>query len=385
MPPLKRHFSRNNIHPTRISSLNVISAQIDESQKLRKICSTCVNEGLCDITPAHIPVPIVAFERYIITEFLIAAFGIICGFVQYFNIYQSSWWLPNSYFGLNLHLIDWFVIQFSVIMTVRPLVFSIIKKYVMQILNKFENNPNLSPCIRLNLFQILGILVHRCFTSSQRSRDEIDFLRADFNARMKCLLFNSFANAYYCVYIPACYSQGFLYFEDNWVSYYIILVWFTCICVYLTRYFSFNYYDTCHRAALHLGKWTKINGKCTPCYAWIDSIFWYKGVVVKYNGIIYKAESLIASAEPGNKIHDFFYCCFVKPGLLICWWLGLEISVVCLQFVFLLLSTEWNHILASCTMLICTYYSLYKCIKIYVLCDTFYKLEDSVQTKMIVT
>lgn len=64
-------------------------------------------------------------------------------------------------------------------------------------------------CDRLNLFQILGILVHRCFTSSQRSRDEIDFLRADFNARMKCLLFNSFANAYYCVYIPACYSQVF--------------------------------------------------------------------------------------------------------------------------------------------------------------------------------
>lgn len=145
--------------------------------------------------------------------------------------------------------------------------------------------------------------------------------------------------------------------------------------------------------------------------SWVDSTFWYKGIVVKHNGLMYRAESLTNSAEPGNKVHEYFFvsivrvvvgsdrktfiflsltyslenfqCCFAKPGSLIYWWLGLEICVVCLQFVFLLFSTQWNHVLASCMMLLCTYYSLYKCIKNYNLCDTLYTLEDAVQTRMI--
>lgn len=43
--------------------------------------------------------------------------------------------------------------------------------------------------------------------------------------------------------------------------------------------------------------------------SWIDSTFWYKGIVVKHNGIIYRAENLTNSAEPGNKIHEYFYVC----------------------------------------------------------------------------
>lgn len=61
--------------------------------------------------------------------------------------------------------------------------------------------------IPLYFCRFVGILMHRCALSSQRSRDEVEFLRADFNARMKCLLFNSFSNTYYCVYIPASFSQ----------------------------------------------------------------------------------------------------------------------------------------------------------------------------------
>lgn len=29
--------------------------------------------------------------------------------------------------------------------------------------------------------------------------------------------------------------------------------------------------------------------------------------MVKHNGLVYRAESLITSAEPGNKIHEYFY------------------------------------------------------------------------------
>lgn len=137
----------------------------------RKICSTCITEGLCDVVPVHIPVPVTASECFIVTEILIAAFSFLCGFIQYFNVYQSSWWLPNSHFGLvhfysvifhfvvlfrwwelfnfqNSYLIDWFVVQFIVAMTLRPFIFTVVKKYVMKLVNRFENNRNLSPCLR---------------------------------------------------------------------------------------------------------------------------------------------------------------------------------------------------------------------------------------------
>ncbi|XP_065225144.1 transmembrane protein 39A [Planococcus citri] len=447
MPPGKRHFSRASIHPTRIQTSNVITTPPEEKtekpEKTKKLCTNCIGEVLHEIVPVHIPVPMSSSENYLVSEFLIALFSVACGFVQYFNIYQNAWWLPHSYhhYGLNLHLIDWFIVQFIIVMTLRPSIFSIVRIYVMKLISKFESNRNLSPCIRMILSFIFtgygvycgmyiwwiygfvmlsimylpwvlymyiyssnireyfdlrvvhlpsagfikGILVHRCTNSSQRSRDEVDFLRADFNARMKCLLFNSFTNAYYCVYIPACFSQGFLYFEDSWVSYFIILMWFSCICVYLTQYFSFNYYDACHRAALHLGKWgkvTKVNGK-TSYFVWFEGSFWYKGIIVKHNGNLWRAENLTNSAEPGNRAHEYFYRCFGKPGFLIYCWVLMTLSVCCLQFVFLMCSNQWNHILAACMMLTCSYYSLYKCIKSYKLSDTLYKLEEQVQTKMI--
>ena len=65
------------------------------------------------------------------------------------------------------------------------------------------------------------------------------------------------------------------------------------------------------------------------------------------------------------------------------WWVAMEVGVVCLQFVFLLFSTQWNHVLASCIMLSCTYSSLYKCFKNFNLFDTLYKLEGAVQARMI--
>lgn len=139
----------------------------------RKVCTTCINEGLSDIVPVHIPVPVTSSENYWLSEFFIALFSFACGFVQYFNIYQNAWWLPHSYhhYGLvkfisksmyihllsrvqgfkmlqNLHLIDWFIVQFIVVMTLRPFIFSIVRIYVMKLVSKFESNRNLSPCIR---------------------------------------------------------------------------------------------------------------------------------------------------------------------------------------------------------------------------------------------
>ena len=146
----------------------------------RKVCVTCINEGMYDVLPLHLPAPRLSSENYLGTELFLVLFSIVCGFMQYFNIYQNAWWLPHSYphYGLvsrcirewtsndsldqkvaygifqNLHLIDWFVVQFILIMAVRPLLFTVARGYIMTIINRFENKRKLSPCIRLllNLF-----------------------------------------------------------------------------------------------------------------------------------------------------------------------------------------------------------------------------------------
>lgn len=38
-------------------------------------------------------------------------------------------------------------------------------------------------------------------------REEVDYLKTDFNIRMKQVLFSSVLNAYYAGFVPCCFAQ----------------------------------------------------------------------------------------------------------------------------------------------------------------------------------
>lgn len=73
--------------------------------------------------------------------------------------------------------------------------------------------------------------------------------------------------------------------------------------------FSFRYCDVLHRAALHLGRWTKVEGRNNhiPTQLWNDSVLWPHGSLVKHNKELYRSEGLCTAAEPGNSSHYRFH------------------------------------------------------------------------------
>lgn len=72
-----------------------------------------------------------------------------------------------------------------------------------------------------------------------------------------------------------------------------------------------RYCDVLHRAALHLGRWVKIENRGNHIFAqpWNDAILWPHGSIVRHNREIYRSEGLCTAAEPGNSNHYRFHVC----------------------------------------------------------------------------
>lgn len=49
--------------------------------------------------------------------------------------------------------------------------------------------------------------MHNCSLSPQAIREEVEILKADFNNRMKQIIFSSVLNAYYAGFVPCCFAQ----------------------------------------------------------------------------------------------------------------------------------------------------------------------------------
>lgn len=73
--------------------------------------------------------------------------------------------------------------------------------------------------------------------------------------------------------------------------------------------FLYRYCDVLHRAALHLGKWSKIDSRNVHLVAqlWNENTLWPHGSIVKHNREFYRSKGLCTTAEPGNSSHCRFY------------------------------------------------------------------------------
>ena len=67
----------------------------------------------------------------------------------------------------------------------------------------------------------VALLQHTCSTCPESVRDEAEQLRADFNSRIKQVLFHSMLCAYYTAYVPLCFTQVGLtreYIPLRWIT-----------------------------------------------------------------------------------------------------------------------------------------------------------------------
>lgn len=232
---------------------------------------------------------------------------------------------------------------------------------------------------------------HVCSISPESIREETEVLKSDFNIRITQILFNSMFCTYYSACIPICYAQNIqsnfdptwnsLYYDVWWVTQYIILIWLGSLILFATHYFPIKYLDNLHRCALHLGKWIKIEitrvAHHTSHNAWSELQIWPQDSTVKHVKGLFKAEGKSNAAEPGNAMHTRFYFMFCQPLRVTNTMLILCLFVIGYEFILLIQSNQWNHLLSLSFLLFSNYYSLFTLMRNHFILDKAYKSEMS--------
>ncbi|XP_066993587.2 transmembrane protein 39A isoform X3 [Anabrus simplex] len=398
------------------------------------------------VTPKHIPAPSIPQDGNITFEIMMFIFTGMTSFLQFLHLYRTVWWLPQSYtrYTMNFYLIDPHLVGFIATILARRLVYCFLSRLVaswspvalapliQQLLRLIllgavlsslvwcayhimQNHPivnifylcypisvyfilfglSISPFFDVNAMplsskdeckirSVLGNPTHSCSMSPQAIRDEVEILKTDFNNRMKQVLFSSVLNAYYAGFVPCCFAQSFLYYDVYWATQHLAFVWLGCFTMYIVHCYPVKYCNTLHRAALHLGRWARIEGRSShiPTHMWAESTLWHQGALVKHCKELYKAEGISNAAEPGNQTHARFYAVFNNPTALVFSLLGLQLFLVAVQVVVLVRSSEWYHVVSVTLLLFANYYTLFKLCRDYLVCWKVYKAEQMIQDKI---
>ncbi|KAG7209468.1 hypothetical protein KM043_015557 [Ampulex compressa] len=350
------------------------------------------------LAPKHVPIPMVPVDGQLTFEALSFGVSIVAACLQMLNLYRTVWWLPHSYnnYSVNFYLIDPYLLIFILTMIARQFVYTLLRRFVdvtsptrwlytAQRLMRFtllvivigilswclchmaERHNSMKifylcyPSLSV-YFVMFGVSVapffdistaplyskedkktkfildkplHNCSLNASAIRAEVSTLRSDFNQRLKRVLFASSGSAYVCGIAPIIFVPQHLHFNISWVVQHVIMFWLGRISAHFSQAYPVRYCDVLHRAALHLGRWVKIENRNSHTYAqtWNESVLWPHGSIVRYNKAIYRSEGLCTVAEPGNPNHYRFHALFSNPTMLLCSLLGLQLLLIGLSCV----------------------------------------------------
>ncbi|NP_001192216.1 transmembrane protein 39A isoform 2 [Mus musculus] len=344
------------------------------------------------ITPGpvrHCQIPDLPVDGSLFFEFLFFIYLLIVLFIQYINIYKTVWWYPYNHpascTSLNFHLIDYYLAAFITVMLARRLVWALISEatkagaastvhYTALILARLVL---LTLCgwvlcwTLVNLFRshsVLNLLFlgYPCPLSPDLIRNEVECLKADFNHRIKEVLFNSLFSAYYVAFLPLCFVKSTQYYDMRWSCEHLIMVWINAFVMLTTQLLPSKYCDLLHKSAAHLGKWQKLEHgfySNAPQHIWSENTIWPQGVLVRHSRCLYRAMGPYNVAVPSDVSHARFYFLFHRPLRVLNLLILIEGSVVFYQLYSLLRSEKWNHTLSMALILFCNYYVLFKLLR----------------------
>ncbi|KAL1286293.1 Transmembrane protein 39A [Trichinella pseudospiralis] len=309
---------------------------------------------------------------------------------MYLNLYKSLWWLPNSYtqHALKFHLIDLYVLSCVGLILGRRVIWCFLKRltfitpgcnkraafcfiHVLAFYSRLTLTHLIYPCVFYillfyneivqtfsqydqplfaRLFNCLSdsghadykSLVHACSVVPSQIREEVDVFISDVYNRLKQCLFAAFTTAYYAVFIPCGFAPAYLYIDYVWLC------------------------DQLHRAAMHLGKWVYTKSYRFPQTnqkIWSEASLWPDGSMVRMNRHVYRGVGLSIAAQPDNDDHRRYHIMFGDPLRVI--------NILCLasgflilsQFLLLVHSTEWQHVLTLVLLMFANYVLLFKVFK----------------------
>ncbi|KAG3266233.1 TMEM39A-like, partial [Ictidomys tridecemlineatus] len=355
------------------------------------------------ITPGpvhHCQIPGLLVDGSLLFEFLFFIYLLVALFIQYINIYKTVWWYPYNHPAFS----------FIMVMLARRLVWALISEatkagaasmihYMVLILvhlviltlcgwvlcwtlvNLFRSHSVLN----LLFLGYLGVYVPLCcFHQDSRAHllltdynyvvqhqqveenligNEVECLKADFNHRIKEVLFNSLFSAYYVAFLPLCFVKSTQYYDMHWSCEHLIMVWINAFVMLTTQLLPSKYCDLLHKSASHLGIWQKLeHGSYSnaPQHIWSENTIWPQGVLVQHSRCLYRAMGPYNVAVPSDVSHARFYFLFHRQLRLLNLLILIEGSVVFYQPYSLLRLEKWNHTLSIALILFCNYYVLFK-------------------------
>uniref|UniRef100_A0A7N6F8D4 Transmembrane protein 39B n=1 Tax=Anabas testudineus TaxID=64144 RepID=A0A7N6F8D4_ANATE len=177
------------------------------------------------------------------------------------------------------------------------------------------------------LYGVQAMPTHACCLSPDLIRKEVEYLKMDFNWRMKEVLVSSMLSAYYVAFVP---------------------VWFVK-------------YTVCGQTlvlrALHPAH------VCTAHTLLLEEFMWPQGVLVKHNKNVYKAMGHYNVAVPSDVSHYRFYFFFNKPLRILNILIILEGAIIFYQLYSLICSEKWHQTISLALILFSNYYAFFKLLR----------------------
>uniref|UniRef100_A0AAA9SF83 Transmembrane protein 39B n=1 Tax=Bos taurus TaxID=9913 RepID=A0AAA9SF83_BOVIN len=207
---------------------------------------------------------------------------------------------------------------------------------------------------------------HACCLSPSLIRSEVEFLKMDFNWRMKEVLVSAMLSAYYVAFVPVWFVKNTHYYDKRWSCELFLLVSISTSVILMQHLLPASYCDLLHKAAAHLGCWQKVDpALCSNVlqHPWTEECMWPQGVLVKHSKNVYKAVGHYNVAIPSDVSHFRFHFFFSKPLRILNILLLLEGAVIVYQLYSLMSSDKWHQTISLALILFSNYYAFFKLLR----------------------
>uniref|UniRef100_A0A3P9K1H6 Transmembrane protein 39B n=1 Tax=Oryzias latipes TaxID=8090 RepID=A0A3P9K1H6_ORYLA len=216
------------------------------------------------------------------------------------------------------------------------------------------------------LYGVQAMPTHSCCISPDLIRKEVEYLKMDFNWRMKEVLVSSMLSAYYVAFVPVWFVKSTQYVDKRWSCELFILVSVSTSVILMRHLLPPQYCDLLHKAAAHLGCWQKVDpASCSNVlqHIWSEEYMWPQGVLVKHNKNVFKAMGHYNVAVPSDVSHYRFYFFFNRPLRILNILIILEGAMIFYQLYSLICSEKWHQTISLALILFSNYYAFFKLLR----------------------
>uniref|UniRef100_A0AC34RCW2 Transmembrane protein n=2 Tax=Panagrolaimus sp. JU765 TaxID=591449 RepID=A0AC34RCW2_9BILA len=219
---------------------------------------------------------------------------------------------------------------------------------------------------------------HVCTGSPRKIRAEVDKLAQDFSNRLKYSILAGFSTAYLSIYLPMVFLPQkslhgfpqFILINNFWITKLFLIVSFTSFSVYFIYLLPLNYLNLLKKCAFHLGRWEQIDATPTQEIVKFSEEILYPSsdkLLVQHNGQVYKIgdckNSVSTVAIPGDTTHFLFFRIANDPVKFVTGLCIFEFIIILFQFLFLILASDWQHIVTLVLLMFANYLLLGKIFK----------------------